>query len=83
MDALLAESERVVEGIKVPSKEWLLYYRFTMILNYYPNNQPQNVSEGEAQAIKGLREHHGFSIADLASIFQRSKATIHEVLNRS
>jgi hypothetical protein len=51
-------------------------------LHYYPDPQPPQVGDDEALAIEDLKEHHGYSVGDLAFIFIRSKATIPEVLNR-
>lgn len=71
-----------LKDVKASADEWKVYYRVQQILVRFPKPQPQHVDEQEAEAIKDLREHHKYSISDLAFIFDRSKATIHDVLNR-
>jgi hypothetical protein len=78
--------ERIDESLKdakVPPNEWKLFYRIKRILVRFPRKQPQHVDDDEAEAIKGLREHHNYSISDLAFIFDKSKVTIHAILKKA
>ena len=82
MSNLLEKSGELADGVQLSSREWKMFYRFQMILYYYPKPQSQHLSEDEKTAIKSLREHHKYSIDDLAFIFMRSKSTIHECLKK-
>ena len=73
---------RSLETVKGTPNEWKIYYRVQQILVRFPKPQPQHVDEEEAEEITGMSEQHHYSVSDLAFIFDRSKATIHEVLNR-
>ena len=78
-------AKRIDEGlkdIKIPPNEWKIFYRIERIIVRFPCKQPQHISEEEANAIKGLKKHHNYSVRDLAFIFNSSKSTIHEVLTR-
>ena len=82
MQGLVNKSFEITDGVSLTNAEWKMYYRLRAILHYYPDPQPERVGDDEALAIKDLKEHHGYSIGDLAFIFIRSKAKIHELLNR-
>jgi hypothetical protein len=82
MLGLVKKSNEISKGVSLPKKEWMMFYRLQTILNYYPNPQPQQVCNGEAEVINELKEQHGYSIGELAFIFQRSKSTIHAVLKQ-
>jgi hypothetical protein len=82
MQGLLDMSFEITDGVSLTNNEWKIYYRLRAILHYYPDPQPPQVGDDEALAIEDLKEHHGYSVGDLAFIFIRSKATIPEVLNR-
>jgi hypothetical protein len=80
---LLEKSDEVSNGVRLPAKEWKMFYRLQMVLAYFPKEQPFHITNQEAEAILDLRTRHNFSIADLAFIFQRSKQTIFEVLKKN
>jgi len=71
-----------LKDVKLPADEWKILYRIERIIVRFPSKQPQHINEEEANAIKGLKNHHNYSFSDVAWIFNRSKSTIHEVLNR-
>jgi len=81
LSGLVAKSNEITEGVSLSKKEWMMFYRLQMILHYYPSPQPERVGDDEALTINDLKEQHGYSIGELAFIFQRSKSTIHGVLN--
>ena len=79
---LLEKSLELSEGIFLTSSQWKMFYRLQMSLPYFPNPQPRHITDQEAEAILGIKGVHNYSIADLAFIFQRSKASIFECLKK-
>jgi hypothetical protein len=77
---LLKKSDEVSNGVRLPAKEWKMFYRLQMVLAYFPKEQPFHITDQEAEAILDLRTRHNYSIADLAFIFQRSTQTIFKIL---
>ena len=80
---LLKKSDEVSNGVRLPAKEWKMFYRLQMVLAYFPKEQSFHITDQEAEAILDLRTRHNYSITDLAFIFQRSKQTIFEVLKKN
>jgi hypothetical protein len=83
LSGLVAKSNEISEGVALTKAEWKMFFRLQMILHYYPDPQPERVGKDEASEISVLKEHHDYSIGELAFIFQRSKSTIHAVLKQS
>ena len=83
MKGLYDKSNEISEGVSLPKAQWSMFYRLQTILCYYPDPQPKQVCKAEAETINILKNHHGYSIGELAFIFMRSKATIHAVLKKS
>jgi hypothetical protein len=83
MLGLIKKSNEIANGVSLPKAQWTIFYRLQMMLHYYPNQQPQKVCNDEVLAIKDLKQQHGYSIGELAFIFQRSKSTIHSVLKQA
>jgi hypothetical protein len=79
---LVEVSNDVSNGLTLTNMEWWLFYRLQHVLSYFPDPQTRNITDDEAESIIGLRGHNGFSIGDLAFIFQRSKASIFECLKK-
>jgi hypothetical protein len=79
---LLDKSLELSEDIALKPNEWKMYYRLDNALRYLPDPQPFHITDQEAEAIIGIRATHGYSIADLSFIFQRSKASIFECLKK-
>jgi hypothetical protein len=80
---LLKKSHEITEGVRLPDKEWKMFYRLQMVLCYFPKEQPFHITDDEADEIVTLQKAHKFSIENLAFIFQRSKQTIFEVLKKN
>lgn len=82
MKGIVAKSNEIMDGVLLTKAEWKMFYRLQIILCYYPDPQPQQVCNDEAEAITDLKEQHKYSIGELAFIFQRSKSTINAVLKQ-
>jgi len=82
LDQMRERIVRSLETVKGTPVEWKIFYRIQQILVRFPKPQPQHVDEEEAEAILDLWKAHRYSISDLAFIFDRSKATIHQVLKK-
>jgi hypothetical protein len=82
LDQLRERIVRSLETVKGTPDNWKIYYRVQQILGRFPKPQPQHVDEEEAEEIINLWKAHHYSISDLAFIFDRSKATIHQVLKK-
>lgn len=82
LEGLFKRINEVNKDVELTPEGWKMYYRLHFLLETYPNPQTQHVTGHERDFIKGIKEHHKYSMSDLAFIFRRSKSTIHEVLNR-
>jgi hypothetical protein len=51
MNGLYTKSEEITKDVFLSKKEWMMFYRLQTILNYYPEPKPQQVCDGEAEAI--------------------------------
>lgn len=81
MSDLINKSFKLTENVTLTPKEWLMYYRVTEMLHYFPDPNHNTYAKKKPKKSK-LREAHGYSVGDLAFIFMRSKATIHEILRK-
>jgi hypothetical protein len=80
---LLEKTFEISENVVLTNREWLMYYRLENVLRYFPYQQPLHIDGLEAEAILGIKKTHDYSVGDIAFIFQRSKATIHEFLKKN